>query len=237
MRVLAVSLFLIAGQIGLAQEGLNAALRRIWQDYQSLKASPDIGRLVILDQELRFLHLDPWEREQVSIDAKYFKPEYTEIGLSIGHYSDALQYSGKLLVEAHRIDPNSRYRDYTFYSTILPEEYSAEPPQIDSAKVYLSEFPNGPYAFQTARILAEFYDDLYKAIRDHLRSEMRGEAFEFFSPFISNMPLNEQLAEIQMTGLKYYEQAIQLRPSDKDMKTFHEDLKRGTAKGWFSLPD
>ena len=49
---------------------------------------------------------------------KYFKKEYELIGLSIGHYSDAIEYSGKLLYDAHKIDPNSPYRRYTLFSMV-----------------------------------------------------------------------------------------------------------------------
>jgi hypothetical protein len=70
------------------------------------------------------------------------------IGLDIGHYSDALGYSGKLLVEAHERNPNSPYRKYTLFTTILGEGTShglGEMPNISQAELYLKEFPNGPY--------------------------------------------------------------------------------------------
>ena len=237
MRLL-LALFLLASRSGFAQDGLEIALQRIYQDYQPTGAKADIPRLVLLDQEMRYLILEPWEKEKKSIEAKYFRPEYVAIGLSIGHYSDALQYSGKLLLEAHQIDPASLYRKYTLFSTIIPEEYSVEPPNIDSAKAYLKEFPAGPYIFEVVRILAELYDDLYKAIRGHRHgAPLEGELLKFFSLFISTRPLEEQLSEAQLMGLEYYNQAIQLRPSDQDMQTFRDDLKEGTTKGWFFLPD
>src|SRR3954467_2093275 len=74
------------------QGALDTALERIYKEYSSFQGQPDVGRLVLLDQELRRL----------------FEPA-------------SLSYSGKLLFEAHQRDQKIR-RSYTLYSTVFREE-------------------------------------------------------------------------------------------------------------------
>lgn len=73
-----------------------------------------------------------------------------------------LAIRGKLLREAHRLDPKA-YRSYTLYSTVFSAEGEAgdEIPSPTAAEAYLKEFPSGPFVVQTHLALAHFYADLF----------------------------------------------------------------------------
>ena len=120
-----------------------------------------------LDQKLRELINKPWKERKESIDGKYWKPQWVEMGIGVRHYSDSLHYSGKLLAWAHKVDPNSRFRAYTLYSATGGDRGSAglgEMPNLKMALRYVREFPEGPLLKST--LLVSFYSDLFQLIKD-----------------------------------------------------------------------
>jgi hypothetical protein len=72
-------------------------LDEAYAEYKALKQPPSIEKLVALDQKLREFINKPWKERKESIDGKYWKPQWVEMGIGVGHYSDSLHYSGKLL--------------------------------------------------------------------------------------------------------------------------------------------
>jgi hypothetical protein len=64
-----------------SQEALDSALERIYKEYSSFGGKPDVGRLVLLDQELRRL-LPSWIWEGPSAPSKNYRPEYKTIGVT-----------------------------------------------------------------------------------------------------------------------------------------------------------
>jgi len=150
---------------------LLLALEEIHARHDTAIAKKDIGELVRLDGELRRLFDEPWRESHTLFDAKYFRPEYSDLGISIGHYSDALGYSGRLLAEAHQLNPQSPYRRYTFYSALAGDGSGYESPDMAVAQSYLREFPRGPFAPDVHLIIAMFNSDLFKFVRDRSRGE------------------------------------------------------------------
>jgi len=141
---------------------------RVHRQYLSIEESPDVARLVVLDDRLRkLLRNRPDCREED--DSGKEKPSDGVIGISIEHYSGSFAYSGKLLAEAYRLSPNSPYRSSTLFSTV--EQYSDassaswDVPNFQAAKIYLREFPDGPFAADAALILATGYKDAYWGLR------------------------------------------------------------------------
>src|SRR5262245_51310464 len=148
-----------------SQGALDAALERIYKEYSSFRGRPDVGRLVLLDQELRRL-LPHWIWEGPSALSKNYRPEYKTIGVTPTVFDgDSLSYSGKLLLEAHQRDPKIQ-RSYTLYSTVFGEDEEVGMPSLAAAKSYLQEFPSGPFAFQAHLAIANFYSDLFQVIQE-----------------------------------------------------------------------
>jgi hypothetical protein len=78
-----------------AEDLVANKLEEVYRQYQSIgKESRGvyIERLIKLDQELRRLIDEPWMVADREIDKKYWREKYQAMGLSVGHYSDSLDY-------------------------------------------------------------------------------------------------------------------------------------------------
>ena len=230
MKTLAL---LLTTSIALAplQDSLAVALQTIYRQHLATRSDRNVATLVKLDTELRHLIIDPWEKDDWLVDKEYFKPEYDSLGIYVGHFSDALDYSGKLLDIAHRINPRSPYRSYTLYSTVNAQGF----PDVVAAKVYLKEFPTGPYAFEVARVLAFFYDDLFKSLRDKIAG--KSSFYDIYDDFMTSAPLKQQMKTAKQNGLRYYRMALAIRPKAHGLNHDLKTLEHGTGNGWFLIND
>ena len=220
-----------------AQDSIGAALHRIYQNYLSMAQSPDISRLVSLDHDLRQMFDCSWDILKRVTDSGAFHEEYRAIGISIGHYSDVIGYSGKLLLEAHKLDPVSSFRSYTLYSFANCDAEDCSMPNIDSARLYVKQFPNGPYIYEVYSTLGRFYDDLYKEIKRVKDNEGYDYKYDCYGPYVTAEPLKNQLARAQKRGIYYYRKAIQRHPKDAVMRGNLIDLQNGTTNGWYFCSD
>lgn len=215
---------------------LLPALEGIHARHLKAIAQKDIGELVRLDGQLRRLFDDPWRESHTLFDANYFRPEYADLGISVGHYSDALGYSGQLLAEAHHINPLSPYRRYTLYSELVGDGSGYEPPDMALAKRYLREFPRGPFAPDVHLVIAMFNDDLFKFVKGHSRGEPRDH--DCYQKFVTKEPLALQMRRAQQTAATHYEEYLRLRPGHRDVVGFLADLREGPLiAGWFYCGD
>lgn len=232
----------IAAKSDLAQEAALAAelkrnprgaiyverLNKILTEYRALPDTPDIKRLFEMDQELSALVKEMQATDKDGTSAKYWRKDYEDIGLYIGHYSEMIGYSGKLLVEAHERNPNSPYRKYTLFTTILGEGTSyglGEMPDISQAELYLKEFPNGPHAAEVYKILGTFYDDLAKVLKKLIDNDESKDDFvyECFKPYITKEPHQKQMGRAVSLAVTNLEKAIAINPSTgKDWYTRKE---------------
>lgn len=220
-----------------AQDTIGSALHRIYQNYLSMAQSPDISSLVSLDHDLRQMFNCSWDILKRATDSGGFHEEYRAIGISIGHYSDVIGYSGKLLLEAHKLDPVSSFRNYTLYSFANCDAEDCSMPNIDSARLYVKQFPNGPYIYEVYSTLGRFYDDLYKEIKRVKANEGYDYKYDCYGPYVTAEPLKNQLARAQKRGIYYYGKAIQRHPKDNVMRGNLIDLQNGTTSGWFFCSD
>ena len=176
----------------------------IYTKYELLQNETDISELVKLHYKLEKI-IQQIQSELEDKFNTYYKKEYYKIGLDIGHYSGFIGYSGKLLVEAHKINPNSQHRERTLFTTILGEATShglGEMPDIKQAEIYLKEFPNGYYAWKAHEILGGFYHDLYNVLlalhnkdkynADDIRYINIDATYDCYSPFIQKNDIPEQ---------------------------------------------
>jgi hypothetical protein len=211
---------------------VETMLRRAHQQYIEAHASRDVARLATIDGDLRVvLAIRPPVRFAV------FRDEYEVLGLQrMVFEGELLAYDGKVLREAHALDPHSGARPFTLFSTIFPHgEAYVEVPNVAAARTYLREFPEGPFAADVHLVLGDFYDDLYKAIRagDALVDYKRA----CFGRFVSSAPAEAQLEAAQRAGLSHYRRGLALRPFDARARQALRALETGTTNGWHFCAD
>ncbi len=219
-------------------------LDRILKEYTALPQSTDVRRLVELDRELTALADEIQKNDSEGKSASLWKKEYEKIGVYVGHYSNQIGYSGKLLVEAHKANPNSPYREYTLFTTILGEGSShglGEMPDIDQAKQYVQEFPNGPYAAKTYFIIGSFYDDLAKVIVRFVDNKKNNKDYKYdcFSSYLTNEPYQTQLIKAKALANENLDKAITLMP-ESERKKMNLDfwyVKSGRTYAWHWCAD
>lgn len=220
-------------------------LDNILSEYQGLPDTDDVRRLVELDRELKALVGVIQGMYPDGASKKYWREEYGTLGLYIGHYSDAIGYSGRLLVDAHRRNPYSPYRKYTLFTTITGEGTShglGEMPDIRQAELYLHEFPTGPYAGDVNEILGYFYDDLAKVLRRIVNNDKFKEDYKYncFLRYITSAPYPEQLRSAERLAIQHLERAIFLNPAS-EANDYRRDalaaLRAGEIYSWHWCAD
>lgn len=144
------------------------------------------------------------------ISRKYWEPKYREIGIEIGHYSDDLEYTGKLLLDIHKIAPYSRYREHTLWASIWGEYYSGSyensPPDISLLYGFIKEFPSSLYVAPAYESIASYYHGYYRYLRYNKVSDLRKRECYDSNPL--NQANKATLSEIQKKGIKAYDLAI-----------------------------
>lgn len=209
-------------------KGLIGTLDRILGEYERAGTAKDVGKLVDLDRELRdLLGFYPWEtapRFQYHI----WKKRWTNIGVVVGHYSGLLLYTDKLLVEARKLDEDGTYRKHTLYSDIHGTGTShglGVMPKIGVAHRYIKEFPDGPFAFETAWALGGFYFDLHKAI---LLAEKGVEDYKVdcFRKYIRDEDLQGQMRTARHLAIHYFRIALELLPAGPRRRSLSRHVQR-----------
>lgn len=215
-------------------------LERIFQDYQALEKPKDIQRLVELDAELKKLEREVQDK---GIMPEFFKKKHKLIGVEGDHQSDQMVYSGKLLVEAHKINPNSPYREQTFFSTVENKsKYGlGEMPSVSQAKKYLLEFPEGIFAGEVNLILGSFYDDKAKVLRDLSDPKYAKDyKYDCFKEYLSKDSYQTQLVKARRSAIFHLSKAIPQTTDLAKKKRIREELvevKNGTSNGWYWCAD
>ena len=245
IRVIVVLGSAVIYHAALGADTYEERLNQILVEYRALPNTRDVKRLVELDRELKALVKEIQETHKDGTSKRYWRKDYDDIGLYVGHYSDALGYSGKLLVEAHKRNPNSPYRKYTLFTTILGESTFhglGAMPNINQAELYLKEFPHGPYAENTYSILGYFYDDLSKVLKRFVEDNKYKEDYKYdcFAPYITKDPYQEQMRRALSLAISNLEKAIAVNPSSEQNRYRREvlaSIKSGKSHGWYWCAD
>jgi hypothetical protein len=245
IRVIALFGFFVTCNATFGADKYEERLSKVLFEYRALPNTQDVKRLVELDRELNELEKEINEKHKEGASKKYWRKEFEEIGLYIGHYSEALEYSGKLLVEAHKRNPNSPYRKYTLFTTILGEGTShglGAMPNIDQAELYLKEFPDGPYVENVYSILGYFYDDLAKVLKRLVENSeyQRDYKYDCFSPYITHDSYQDQLRRAVSLAIANLEKAIGVNQSSEQNKYRRRVLaaiKSGEDYSWHWCAD
>ncbi len=216
------------------QETVEAALGRIYSQYVMARTGRDIGRLVSLDGDLRQMMAS-----NQSIEASHLRPGYEDLGLSGAAFDPgSLVYSGKILRDAHKINPRSPSRNFTLYATVFPKgEDVGDIPNVEAARAYLREFPEGPFAADVYLDLAHFRDDLYKVFQGFVEGGVPEYKLDCYNRYVTKQPYREQLKAAQNSGVANYRRALALRPGDTVARESLTELLKGTTLSWYFCPD
>ena len=187
------------------EDPIQHRLDALYTEYEATIANPTVKKYVELDGKLRaFLseELPKYAEDSegyskydehtlvVGIETrkKFSNNSTRELGLEISRYVPILLYSGKFLVQAHEIDPHSKYREYTLFSQIMSTN-GLEMPNIKVAYQYAKEFPNGPFIAEVYRIIASFHKDLFMVVRGLSQGERDYKYDYCFKPYVETPSL------------------------------------------------
>lgn len=216
------SILLSSAGSALAESTFDERLQAVYREYTAMEDNQRIEQLVRLDAELREvtrgIHEEMVRTRRIA-SAEYFQEAYTEIGLYIGHWSGIIEYTGVLLVKAHQQDPHSPLRSHTLFSTVAPRKVVGEHsgmPDLNAAFRYVAEFPEGPFSAQTLEVIATCYDDFYKSLRKFMTKKIYEDDVHMgcFKPFMTAQPYEEQLVQVQVLALQFYERAVKAAGDD-----------------------
>ena len=225
--------------------GIRKQLDDIHREYLS---GPDVASLVALDAKIRKLIEEPWKRDRKSIDVQKTNPSWAAVGVEMAHFSESLVYSGKLLVEAHRKNPSSGLRKFTLFAEVMGERPShgmGEMPNVNAAMQYLREFPDGPFARETAIILGNFYSDLFKVVAER-EKHVAGYKYDCFRKYIGETDYAAQAEKARGLSVSYYARALANAPAGWqetiELAKRHSAMKEGNlerieSRGWSFCAD
>jgi hypothetical protein len=225
------------GGIALSQGTVNLDLERIYKEYVSL-SKPDAGRLVQLDQELRRL-IPYWHWQGPWASTTNYREAYEAIGVRPMLFEPgSLAYSGKLLLEAHRLNPNS-HRSYTLYATVFADAREADttPPSPAAARAYLKEFPRGPFAIDVRLALANFYSDLFNVISAEAAGEARDYKYDCYKEHVMPGPLGPQRDYARAQVIEHYGVVIRARPELTEVAERLSAFRREPGQAWHYCAD
>jgi len=243
--------WIVLGYLGLlafpahANDNITVQLGNVYEKYHTVKTTfPDerLELLIELDKKLRTLIDKPWTQHRKTIDGyKYWKKEYQDIGVKIGHYSDSPEYTGKFLIEAKALDVGSKHGEYTNYADICNGAGSfggCYMPNIEAALVYEEKYPNGPFIADVLIIIGNFYDDLYKAIKDKDSADYKNDCF---SKYVTEKPIPDQMEHARKSAIEYYTKFLALHSdnnaSNKTIREWVLELKAHNSSGWHFCSD
>ncbi len=214
---------------------LQAGLAAAYADFQRASVPKTIATLVAVDGRIRGLLDHRPSYRPCNEDEQIFDKRWTEMGVDIG-WGERLEYSGKLLVEAHSRNPRSALRPYTLFSTVfgvVEVPGLGVMPHIDKAFAYAAEFPHGPFVREVYQTIAGFHKDLYMVLRDK-RTDYK---FDCYKPYIKVGPWGPQQDRAKGVALDYYQRVLVLAPRDEMARQFSDELRRGVVRGWSFCAD
>ena len=239
------------------EDPIQQRLDQLYAEYEAIIANPTVKKYVELDGKLRaFISEelpkfdDLFKIEKREDYYKYDNDRTRALGIETskyagGTYSQALVYSEKFLVQAHKMNPYSKYREYTLFSQIMgirPEGGLGEMPNIKVAYQYAKEFPKGPFISNVYLIIASFHKDLFMIVRG-LSEGKRDYMYDYcFKPYVERHPYKEQMVQNKRIALRYYAKfKKELDAGAKRPRWFRDsiidELKAGTVEAWSFCAD
>jgi len=217
------------------KQRIKQVLSQLYNEYAEIEKKPAIRRLVILDRKLRRFFKSRPEDYPCGYEDGLWEGKYAKLGVHLDS-GGLLMYSGKLLVDAHRMNPKSKYRKYTLFSTIIgiePAHHFGVMPNIKAAYRYEKEFPDGPFVEETLSIIADFNKDLYMVLRD----DRHDYKYNCFKPYIDASPRSMQMERARRKAMSYYEKVLAINPTNVRAKEFLVAVGNGTVARWSFCAD
>ena len=214
---------------------MQNGLRDVFRNFQQSDSPKTIEVLVDIDYRIRALLERRPRYRPCADDSGIYEPLWENIGVNLG-YSVELAYSGLLLEKAHRAKPNSSLRRFTLFSTIFgtkPYNGLGVMPDIKAAFTYASEFPDGPFAKETFRVIADFHKDLFMVLRDN-QSDYK---YDCYKSYITKSPIQAQKQQARRIALAYYGKALEIDPTNEDLRALSNDVDSETVKVWSFCAD
>lgn len=185
------------------QAKIDAALIK----YRAIPKTSDVRPLIELDKELTAISkTDPGETRDL------FKKEYEEIGFDIvGSYG--LEYTGGLLIQAHKLNPNSPYREDTLFAKLMAESDDRSDDKnevrLEPIYEYLKEYPYGKHAATAYMQVADDYRDLYRVLWEFSTDDRSkgGYGYKCYAHFVTKEPYPEQMNKARVEAIKNYQMA------------------------------
>lgn len=188
-------------------------LESIYQKYMALKKDKgDAEKLYELSEELAVI---PSEINSIYANGgdwrKLWKGKYSVLGLFIGTYSEAMEYSGKLAVDSYELNPHSRYREMTMYAALFDDKGV---PDISLAQEYLKDYPTGKKTASVYAGLGAYYQTDFNLYLEEMNKKPDEENLEVYCSGVGTAN-NEQEAELsRKMGIDYYKKSIALGNTD-----------------------
>ena len=245
------------------EDPIQQRLDQLYAEYEATIANPTVKKYVELDGKLRaFLseELPKYSEDSegyskydghtlvVGIETrkKFSNNSARELGLEISRYVPILLYSGKILVQAHELNPYSKYREYTLFSQIMSTN-GLEMPDIKVAYQYARAFPNGPFIANVYLIIASFHKDLFMIVRGLSQGENVFGLY-CYKPYVERRPYKEQMAQNKRIALRYYTKYKEALASGAKRALWFADsilfsdriidkLNAGTVEAWSFCAD
>jgi len=216
---------------------LKARLEDIYQTYNSLSQVPgDAEKLYELSEELGKVVEEIHKAYPGNRSQTFWEAKYEPLGLYVGHYSDQLDYGGKLVVESYRLNPNSRYSEATLVAAISGAGGMSELsgiPDIALTRTYLEKYPEGKYLKNIYSILATFYQNLYEELLGNNESP---SILYCYNEYLAAYPEDKDREVVRIKAIAYYKKLLALDQQNQDgykeALSNLENRKDGNSRYW-----
>lgn len=214
------------------------ALDAILREYIATRAHQDATMLVRLDGRVRAIVPSRlWHSQQ--FPTSLYRETYAVIGVQPELFEpDFAVYTGKLLREAHALDPNSQ-RSFTLYSTLfdVDGESSNGVPSAKAAEAYLREFPRGPFALEAHFALGALESDLFQVLNLWPSVARQASKVDCYAGMRTKEPLAQQRERVRASAISHFRILTRLRPDVAEFAFGLENLLKRRDVVWYYCAD